>query len=229
MKYLSFVMILSAAAIQAQVPPPRPPSVQASGDAVVSVKPDQVKIDIGVVTQAATAQAAAAQNAAQVQAVITKLRPLVGAKGDIKTINYSVSPNYQFSKEGKRTINGFTANNIVQVTSEDVDGIGKVIDAAGDAAANEIQRLQFLLKDEKAPRAQALRQAAIAARSNAEAMASALGLKLGHVLMLDQGAPEIVHPVRTMAMSANARMETPIESGAVEVHATVTLTVALEQ
>src|SRR5690242_17412315 len=114
MKYL-LVAILSIAAAYAQMPPPRPPSVQASGEAVVSVKPDQVKIDIGVVNQAPTAQAAASQNASQVQAVIGKLRPLVGAKGDIRTTSYSVSPNYQFSKDGKRTINGFTANNIVQV------------------------------------------------------------------------------------------------------------------
>jgi uncharacterized protein YggE len=37
--------------------------VGASGQASVSVKPDQAKLDVGVVTQAATAQDAAAQNA----------------------------------------------------------------------------------------------------------------------------------------------------------------------
>lgn len=83
------------------------------------------------------------------------------------------------------------------------------------------------MKDEKAARAQALRQASIEARSNAEAMAAAMGLKLGRVLLLDQVTPDVVRPMRTMAMSA-AKMETPIEAGSVEVRATVTLTVALE-
>lgn len=101
---------------------------------MVSVKPDRVKIDIGVVTQAATAQTAASQNAGQVQAVIAKLRSVLGPKGDIRTINYSLAPNYQFLKDGQRVMKGFTANNIVQVTSDDVEGVGKLIDAAGEAS-----------------------------------------------------------------------------------------------
>jgi len=38
---------------------PRPPSVTANGEAVITVEPDQAKIDIGVVTQARNAPEAA--------------------------------------------------------------------------------------------------------------------------------------------------------------------------
>jgi uncharacterized protein len=57
-------------------------AVGASGTATVSAKPDQAKLDIGVVTQAATAQDAAAQNATQVDAVLAQLRAILGAAAD---------------------------------------------------------------------------------------------------------------------------------------------------
>ncbi len=54
---------LLAPSASAQLPSSTlPPSVRATGEAVISVKLDQAKIDIGVVTQAATAQTAASQN-----------------------------------------------------------------------------------------------------------------------------------------------------------------------
>jgi len=48
-------------------PAPRP-SIRTTGEATVTAKPDRVIIDVGVVTQASTAQAAAAQNATQLDA-----------------------------------------------------------------------------------------------------------------------------------------------------------------
>jgi uncharacterized protein len=204
-----------------------PSSVRATGDAVVYAKPDQAKIDIGVITQAPSAQAAASQNAAQTQGVLDKLRAAVGAKGDIKTISYSVTPNYQYPRDGgKPAITGYTATNTVEITTSDLGEVGKLVDVATAGGANQIQRLQFGLKDEKAARDQALREAARNARSNAEAMASSLGLSLGPVISLEQGTPEVIRP--RMAMAAAQVGSTPVEAGAVEVHATVTLTMALQ-
>src|ERR1700687_889541 len=51
--------------------------VQATGEATVSARPDQVIIDIGVVTQGATAASVAAQNAKQTDAVIADLRKII--------------------------------------------------------------------------------------------------------------------------------------------------------
>jgi uncharacterized protein YggE len=216
--------------IGAQPPPPRPSSVQATGEAVIQAKPDQAKLDIGVVTQAATAQAAAAQNATQLQATLDKLRAAVGAAGEVRTAFYSLNPNYQYPRDGgKPTINGYTASNSVEVTVTDLSGLGKIIDAASQAGANSIQGPQFTLKNEAPVRALALRQAALDARSNAEALAGAMGMKLGKVLFLDQGSPAVIRPVmRQAAVALSAQATTPVEPGNVEVRATVTLTVELQ-
>lgn len=201
---------------------PRRPSVRATGEASVAVTPDQAKIEIGVVTQAATAQQAAAQNAAQVEKVISQLKQAAGANAALKTANYSLSPNYNYPPNGGTpTLNGYTASNTVQLTSSDLAGIGKVIDAATQAGANRVVALQFGLKNDLAAKSQALKLAAAEAKSRAEAIAAGLGGRVGSVIAAQESVPEGVRPM--MAQARLAAAPTPVEPGSVEVSATVTL------
>ncbi len=207
------------------------PTIRVSGEATVTAKPDQAEINIGVLTQAATGQAAATQNAQKQDAVLSELRKLLGAAADIKTISYSLSPNYRYPKEGGQpTIAGYTASNIVRVKTNDLTQVGKVIDIATQSGANTVQSLRFTLKDEQGVRSQALREAAIKARAKADALASALGLKIVRVLHVDEGGVSMPIPMNVRAMSAEGNVaQTPVESGTIDVHATVTLTVEIAQ
>ncbi|MGP8243654.1 MAG: SIMPL domain-containing protein [Bryobacteraceae bacterium] len=222
-----FVFILSGCISWAQTPPAAP-LVKASGDATVNVAPDQATIDIGVMTQAATAQAAAAQNASQLQAAIDQLRNLLGKAADLKTVGYSLNPNYQAGKNGGPvTIGGYTASNTVELTLTDLSQVGKVIDAATRNGANRVQQLQYGLKDQRPAQTEALRQATGRARANAEAMAEALGLRLGKVIQVEQTGSM---PIRPMMMAVSrAQMATPIDNPqSIPVSASVTLTMALQ-
>src|SRR5512134_1999032 len=77
-----------------------PPHVRTSGEATVTVRPDRAQIDVGVVTQADTSQAAVQQNAQKLEATLARLRQLLGAGADIETISYSVTPNYRYPQGG---------------------------------------------------------------------------------------------------------------------------------
>jgi uncharacterized protein YggE len=192
------------------------------------VKPDQARIQIGVVTQAPTAAAASSQNAAQLQSALEKLKAAAGPKAEIKTVSYSLSPNYEYPQNRQRTLKGYTANNLVEVTTDDLANVGKIIDAATEGGANEVQSLAFTLKDQAQARAQALRKASLQAREEVGAMASALGLKLGKVLYMDAGGTVVPFSRQPYAMAASA--PTAIQPPqTIEVQASVTLTVALEQ
>jgi len=209
------------------------PTIRVTGDSTVTVKPDQAEINIGVVTQAQTAQAAASQNAQKQDTIISELRKALGQAAEIKTISYSLSPNYRYPKEGgPPTITGYTASNIVQVKTSNLAQVGKVIDLATESGANTIQSLRFTLKDETAARAQALREASTKARLKAEAIASALGLKIQRVLHVEEGG-SIIRPVEYAAemgaMRAAVAAPTPIESGSLDVRASVTLTIEVGQ
>jgi uncharacterized protein len=208
------------------------PTIRASADATVKVAPDQAQIDIGVVTQATTAQAAAQQNAQKLDTVIAALRRALDPAAEIKTVGYSLSPNYRYpTNGGQPTITGYTASNIVQVKTGDLKKIGDLIDLAAKTGSNTIQSLRFTLKDEQAARAEALRQAALKARAKAEALASALGLKVQRILHVEESgaSPQPVFFGRAAGIADKSEVQTPVESGTIDVQAVVTLTVEIAQ
>ena len=206
-----------------------PPHIRTTGEATVTARPDRAMIDVGVVTQAATSQAAVTQNAQKLEATLARLRQLLGAGADIKTISYSVTPNYQYPREGGQpTITGYTATNIVRVTLDDLTKVGNVIDTATQGGANQIHNLRFTLKDESTVKAQALREAAVKARASAQALASALDMTVVRVLsVVEAGSPVI--PIRDVAFAKAEGASTPIEPGTIEVNASVTITIEVNQ
>jgi uncharacterized protein YggE len=225
------ILTLFGAGVAAQEGAERlaPPSIRVNAEATITAQPDQAQIDIGVITQARTAQAAAANNAKQLETALAELRRALGASAEIKTVSYSLNPDYSYPKEGgKPTITGYTATNIVRVTLNDLTRVGQAIDVATQSGANRIQRLQFMLKDEQAAQSQALRAAAVKARAQAEALAQALGLKITRVLsVMESGAG--IQPVVSDVMLARAEAAppTPIEPGVIEARAMVTLIVEI--
>jgi uncharacterized protein YggE len=206
-------------------------SIRVSGDARVSARPDRVQIDLGVQTVAVQSQAAAAGNARALDAVLAAVRSAAGPTGQLRTVSYSLSPNYQYHPNGgEPTITGYTAVNVVEVTLDDLGRMGDVIDAATRAGANRVQGIQFTLRDQDAVRAEALRQAAQRARAEAEVLAGALNLKIVRVLTVEETSPQIV-PVRMFKAAARAmaggaaEAPTPVESGTLDVSAQVVLLV----
>jgi uncharacterized protein YggE len=156
-----------------------------------------------------------------------RLKKEIGANGRIRTINYSVNPEYSFpsgQNSRARTITGYTASNTVQVVTDDLAGIGKLVDAATAAGANHINGIQFSLRDEQAARAQALKQAAQAARANAEAIASALGVRVVRLQSAETNSSGPIRPMMMQEMAGAARAPTPVEPGVLEIHASVTIT-----
>ena len=227
---LFLVLILWAPHTAGQERPEKlPPSISTSGEAIVTVQPDRARIDIGVVTQATSSEAAAAQNAAKLQSTLTRLRGLLGAGADIKTISYTLTPTYRYPREGgEPTLTGYTAANIVRVTLDDLTQVGKAIDVSTQAGANRIQQLQFLIKDEQTPQSQALRDASIKARQKANAIAAALGVRITRILNVSETG-QVSIPMREMSMARADTAQTPIEPGTIEVRASVTLTVEIAQ
>lgn len=219
-------VLLFSLSAAAQVPASRPPFIRAVGNASVSVQPDTVKIDLGVVTQATTAQAASSQNSSQTSAVISALQGLLGANADIKTLGYSVNPNYSSGVGGPPTLTGYTVTNSLEATLTDLSAVGKVIDTAVGAGANNVQRLDFSLKDDSSVRQQALRTASQQALSHANAIASGLNVHTGSVLSASEGTSSTPLPVYALAAGVSS---TPIQPGNLVIQATVTLEVQISQ
>ncbi|HXA64687.1 MAG TPA: SIMPL domain-containing protein [Bryobacteraceae bacterium] len=205
--------------------PMRVASITAVGQASVSVTPDMALVDLGVATQAATAQDASQQNAVQAGAVITALQALLGTTASIKTISYSVSPVYNNPGGGQNaTIIGYLVTNIVEARLTDLTLVGKVIDTAIQSGANRVQGVSFGVQDNTASVAQALKTAASSALSQAAAIASGLNVHTGAVLHASEGV-NTAYPTGVSPIAGGA--STPIETGMVVIQASVTIEVAI--
>jgi uncharacterized protein YggE len=203
-----------------------PHFVRASGDATVTANPDRASVDIGVQTHAPTAQAAAQQNAEQTGQVVKTIRHALGSGGEVKTSDYRLAPQYEYTANHPARLTGYEATNTVRVTVDDLSILGKIIDAATSTGANNISGISFTLKDDGPLRATALRQAAINARANAETVAKALDLQVVGVLQVEPTEIPAVRPLPMyrQAVAMSAAPATPIEAGTLDVHASVTVT-----
>ena len=206
-------------------------TIRVQGEAQVQAKPDRAQIDIGVMTESQDPQTAASQNAQKSDRVIQQMRTQLGQNLEIKTIGYSLNPKYDYPKEGgEPKITGYTAVNTLQVQTDELAQAGKIIDAATKAGANQINSLQFILKDEVEVQKEALRVAALKARGKADGLANALGVKIVRVLHVEEGTAGVI-PLQAKAMgfeAAQMDVPTPIEPGTIEISATVTLTLEIQ-
>lgn len=224
---LALLLLAGAAPLGAQMTHPEPPPfLQVSGTAEVSIPSDRAQVRFAVETEAPTAREASTENAERMERVMTALRG-TGLEGlEIETSGYDLQPRYRRPDQtGTRTIDGYRALNHVEVTVDDVSGVGRLIDAAIGAGANRVAGLTFSARDTGPARQEAVRTAVLRAREEAEAMASALGARLGEPLEV-QGGAQLPGPrpmPYRMEMAQAADMETPVEPGEHTVYANVTI------
>lgn len=222
-----FALLFMPALMMAQDANPRVPMhvVRAVGEATISVAPDQARISVGVITESPNADEAVAQDAKRTAAVLDALKAIVQSKGEVRTTSYSLAPQYKYVQGEAPTITGYQASHTVEVTLNDVTMVGKVIDTSSKTGANHIGRIEFSLKNDQAVRAEALKKATAVAKKNAESIAEALGVTVTSVAFAETSETGAVRPL--MAPMAGAmRMQaqpTPIESGSLDVHASVTV------
>lgn len=221
----------TAAAQQPGAPMMREQSIRVTGTGEARAQPDQAIADFGVETQAATAQAAAAENAQRMEQVIVALVRAGVPRDRIETRDYNVFPDYDPQPRPDATeprVRGYRVMNTVMVTLDDITRVGAVIDAALAAGANRVNGVRFGLRDPQAFRQRAIDDAVRRARADAEALASALGLSLGQVreaYTADVGMPQ---PVMMQRMEmADAAASTPISPGEQTVRATVVVIYAI--
>src|SRR5215831_12919650 len=218
----TFLLFLLGAFCLGAQSTPLPRTVQATGNATITANPDQATLDVGVVTNAGTAQDSAQQNATMTTAVLTAVNAVLGSAGSVQTVSYSVSPRYSTAAGQSNVIIGYTTTNMVRVTTSDLSIIGRLIDAANQAGANSVGNLGFGLQDPEPKVQQALAAATKQAMTHATAIASGLGATLGPVISAQQGSA--YSPIVVPAPGVATAVTTPVQTGTVSVFASVTVT-----
>ncbi|TZE82800.1 SIMPL domain-containing protein [Calorimonas adulescens] len=198
--------------------------ITVNGEGVIKAKPDMAYINLGVETKGKTAKEAQDSNADTMGKVIQALKGMGITENDIRTTNYNIYPEQYFDdKTNQSKISGYHVTNMVEVTVRDVDKVGSVIDATGNAGANIMYGVSFTISDNSAYYQQALQLAAKDARSKAEGIAKGLGVNLGTPLRIveqSNSGGTVYNINQSQAMKAGG---TPITSGELEIKAQITV------
>lgn len=217
-----FLMSCSAAFAAPQQETPRP-TLSVDGQGTGTAAPDMATVTIGVTTQGKDAAKAQNDNAWVSNQIQAAVRGLGIAEKDIQTRNYSFYPNYSTEKDHRNEVTGYTVNNSVIVVVRDIKLTGKVIDAALNNGANEINSLDFSASDTKAVRKVALLNAVQDARDKADIIAKGLGKRIVGI----QNVSESTGYIETRRFGGNMLMAvakdaaTPIAPGSLSLTANV--------
>ena len=206
------------------------PQIQVSATGQSFMAPDMATVSAGVVTQDKTAREAMFGNATKMTRAFEELEAAQIEKKDITTSQLSLQPRYNYQNRQSPKIDGYEARNTVSAKTYNLDNVGAMLDALVKAGVNNINGVQFSIKDPKAAQAAAREEAIRDAKEKAEAMADAAGVKLGKLTSLSENRSFSPQPVAYArgALAADS-VATPVSAGEQSLSVTVNMTYEIEQ
>ncbi len=194
-----------------------------SGQGEVRAAPDTVTLSAGVTSEAPTAAAALAANTARMQSVFAALKKLGVADKDMQTANFSVSPQMANGNNQPPHVTGYQVGNQLQVRLDDVARLGPALDALVTAGANQMNGIDFAIKDPAPLLAEARADAVADARAKAETFAKAAGVNLGQILSIGENGGQGPRPLYMAVPLARAAKAVPVAAGEESVTAEVSI------
>ena len=198
------------------------PTISVSGEGVVEVPPDIATISVGVVSRNKDAAQVQSENARTATNIINSVVALGIERKNIRTGNYNFRQVYHNDDNNRRISDGYEVTNTVTITVNDLSKVGKIIDAALSNGANQVDSLNFGIRDREKFQNDALRLAVRDALKKAEIVAAELGKSIVSVRSVSINSSSIGAPrMEKIAMMNIDSFDTPVESGTLSCTASV--------
>ncbi len=209
-------------------------TVSASG--TVRLVPDKASVSFGVTTQESSAELAQSKNSEAVQQVMDVLTGRGVEEKSIRTVNYNMYPQYDYSELGEQRIIGYVVYTTMCVEDQEIDDLGRLLSACVAAGINSVDNVSFFCSGYDEAYRQALREAVEASRDKAEILAAAAGKKLGEALSITEGWQDTsaryarsVNAYGAMKTEAAMDMAAPsFQPGETEITANVTVSYRMQ-
>lgn len=190
-------------------------TITVSGTGSVTASPDMAVVRLGVETRGGNVARALDDAAARTAAIAKALAGDGVAARDITTVDYNLGfvppPPSRSGAAPGGTAGGksgyYRVSDVAAVTVRKLSTLGRILDDALSAGANEIQGVRFRIADPSPLEHQAREMAFRDARAKAEQIASLAGEKLGPVVRVSEGSsplPESGGVFRAAAMASPA-------------------------
>lgn len=165
--------------------------VSVSGKGEVVAVPDVALFTFGVTQEGkdvATAQTLATE---KINAALKYLKDNGIADADIKTVNYSINPVYDYAQgvcnsirctPGTQTLRGYEINQMVEVKVRKTEDAGKLLSGIGAQGVTNVSGLSFTVDNEEGIKAEAREAAIKDAKAKADVLAKQLGVKIVRIV-----------------------------------------------
>jgi uncharacterized protein len=200
---------------------PESTTITVAGVGEAFAVPDIATFTFSVVEEKKTAPEAQEESAKKINAILKYLKDNDIKEKDIKTINYSLYPQYDYTRQvcnnfgcqpGKQMLRGFEANQSIQVKVRDIDTAGGLVSGVGERGATNVSGLSFTVDNMDAVNREARKDAIDDAKEKAKELADDLGVRLVRVVSFSEGGGV---PIYTRAMMAEGIAVDSMEASAV--------------
>lgn len=119
--------------------------VSVSTSSTKEIDPNYAEMTFSIETSGKTVEKATADNNLKANKIIEAVKPKIDEKSGetIKTEQYSVRPDYTYTKDNKRVLTGYTVVNSMKIKLTNVKKAGSVIDLVVASGANRLENVNF--------------------------------------------------------------------------------------
>lgn len=153
-----------------------------TGEGKAVAIPDVASLSIGITQNAPTVSEVQEKINEASKKITDSIKDNGIEEKNIKTINYSIYPNYNYTLS--RNITGYKATQNMEINIKDIQKINQVIDTVTAQGANIIGNVSFTFSDSLREELEdkARKEAVDNAKKKAESLAKISGIKLGKLI-----------------------------------------------
>lgn len=181
-------------------------TISVDGNGTVKVLPDEVVVDVSIVTEKPTTEEAVNENTSIFNKVKSSIEKINAANLKIETTNFNLSPLYDYSVQNKPPkIYAYQVTSTIEARTTDLGKMGEIIASAIESGATNISSIGFDLTESSKQKAvnDALTAAVNDASAKANTIADSMGLTIDRVYAINESGTSLPEPFRA-AMKAAA-------------------------
>ena len=174
-------------------------TVTVSGEGEVFAVPDIATFTVSVDELKDTVAEAQDVATEKINKVVSYLKAQGIEEKDLKTVNYSVYPEYTYEREvctqyscppGKQILKGYRVNQSLSVKVRDTKKAGELLTGVGKLGVTNVSGLDFTIDDEDALQQEARKKAIDDAKEKAEMLADDLGVTLVRIVNFNESGEQ---------------------------------------
>lgn len=169
--------------------------ISITGEGKVAAKPDVAILTATILTERPTVSQAQSQNTESSNAVAEFLSKEGVQAKDIKTITYSIYPQYFYAQNKKPEITGYQVRNTLEIKIRDLAKVDDIVGGVVQNGANEIGGVSFTIENPNKLKEEARKLAIAMAKEKAEVLSKDLGVRLKRIIGFSENDAGIPPPI----------------------------------